>query len=113
MSYKDAVTGFDLAQGSHQTALATYKFCSNDPKIANKTSICNQSIQFQVSVFNRDQAIVPRTTRATVGAQAEEKRQNEEDIARQALQLAEISVDQAMDLFRNAMPTKFLSHSSC
>ncbi|CAF0991868.1 unnamed protein product [Didymodactylos carnosus] len=48
----------------------------------------------------------------TVRAEADEKRQHQREIARQALGLAETNVDRAMDLLRDAMPDKFLAHSS-
>lgn len=52
---------------------------------------------------------VPKLT--TVRAQAEERRQRDDELARQALTLAETSIDQAMDLLRRVMPNKFLHHS--
>ena len=62
-------------------------------------------------------AILPPTTTTTatrpttVRAQAQEKRQQDDEIARQALATAETSVDQAMDLIRKVMPNKFMHHS--
>jgi len=61
-----------------------------------------------------DQPLVPQrtttTTTTTVRAQAEEKRQHEINTAREALKLAETSVNNAMDLIRHAMPVKFLHY---
>ena len=49
-----------------------------------------------------------RTT--TVRAEAQERRKREDEIARQALALAEDSVDKALDFIRKVMPSKFMRH---
>ena len=49
-----------------------------------------------------------QSTRMTTRAQAEERRQ----LAKQALDLAETSINNAMDFIRHAMPEKFLAHST-
>ncbi|CAF1545884.1 unnamed protein product [Adineta ricciae] len=48
----------------------------------------------------------------TVRAQAEERRQQSKEIARQAMKLAETNVHQAMYYIREMMPDKFLQYSS-
>jgi len=48
------------------------------------------------------------TTAMTTRAQAEQRRQ----LAKQALDLAETSIHDAMDFIRHSMPEKFLAHSS-
>ena len=52
--------------------------------------------------------VAPRP--ATARAQAEERRKRNDDIARQALTLAEDSVVKALDFIREAMPSKFMHH---
>ena len=47
----------------------------------------------------------------TVRAQAEENRKRQDEIARQALILAETSVEDAMEMIRSIMPNKFMHHS--
>ena len=47
----------------------------------------------------------------TVRGQAEERRKRENDIARQALNMAETSVEAAMTFIKNIMPNKFMHHS--
>jgi hypothetical protein len=60
----------------------------------------------------------PTTTAiATTSAMArmqttKEKNKYEKEIAKQALDLAQTNVDNAMDLIRHSMPDKFLAHSS-
>lgn len=52
------------------------------------------------------------TTAASARAGAGEKRIFEKEIARQALDLAKTRIYAAMDLIKNAIPEKFLAHSS-
>jgi hypothetical protein len=59
--------------------------------------------------------VLPRITTTTarpttVRARAEEKRIRDDDIARQALLLADKSVDEAMDFIREVMPIKYMQH---
>jgi hypothetical protein len=62
---------------------------------------------------NNNQLLVSKGTRTTtIRAQANEKRQYEENLVKQVLDLAETSVDSAMDLIRHSMPTKFFYHGS-
>lgn len=64
------------------------------------------------SLSTSDQAqsttAITTTTRMGTRAQAEERRQ----LAKQALDLAETSINNAMDLIRHALPEKFLAHST-
>lgn len=56
--------------------------------------------------------VVSKTKPTTVRAQNEARRQFEQETVMKALELAKTSVHQAMDLMRQALPSKFLSHSS-
>lgn len=52
------------------------------------------------------------TTTTTVRAQTEARRQFEQETVVKAMELAETNVHQAMSLIRQALPTKFLAHST-
>ena len=70
---------------------------------ATSTSSLSTSDRGQIT-----RAITTTTTRMSTRAQAEERRQ----LAKQALDLAETSINTAMDFIRRAMPEKFLAHST-
>ena len=70
------------------------------------------SIEFNNNPLPTAAAAAAAHANTTIRAQAQEKRQYEEAIVKQALDLAEKNIDHAMDLIRGAMPTKFLHHSS-
>jgi hypothetical protein len=57
-------------------------------------------------------AITTTTTRMSTRAQTEERRQHMRDIAKHALDLAETSINDAMDLIRHSMPDKFIGQST-
>jgi hypothetical protein len=61
------------------------------------------------TVVSKTTSVQPKTT---VRAQNETRRQFEQDTVMKVLELAKTSVHQAMDLMRQALPSKFLSHSS-
>ncbi|CAF1515717.1 unnamed protein product [Rotaria magnacalcarata] len=63
------------------------------------------------------QQLVPRTTTTTtttttVRAQAEERRKHRIEVYTQAVELAKINIDDAMDLIRREMIDKFVEHSA-
>jgi hypothetical protein len=81
------------------------------PSSASSTSSVS-CIPTSTTADNNQPLVSKVTTATTIKLQAHEKRQYEENIVKQALGLAETSVDGAMDLLRHSMPTKFLHHSS-
>ena len=79
----------------------------------------------QLSVSSLGSSAITHSTRAdgqlgrpttaavtSARAKAEEKRAFERELARQALAVARTSIYDAMDMIKNAMPEKFLAHSS-
>ena len=60
----------------------------------------------------RPPMIAATSTKMTVREQAEQRAQHQKEVAKQALQLAETSVHNAMSFVQHAMTTKFLHHSS-
>lgn len=81
------------------------------------SSSASQSVTTSTS-DQPNRQLVPTSTRSssssttTVRAQVEARRQYEQETVIRALKLAEINVHQAMDLVRNALPIKFLAHST-
>ena len=56
--------------------------------------------------------VLKTTTTTTVRVQAEQRRQIDTEISKQALEIARTNVNEAMDLIQETMPTKFILHSS-
>ena len=70
----------------------------------------SSSSSSSISDVSKTTSVQPKTT--TVRAQNEARRQFEQETVNKALELAKTNVHQAMDLMRQALPSKFLSHSS-
>ena len=100
-----------IRKGGNYIEFGDYQSISKRGKKQWPTSSVSISSSASVSSSEHNQlprAITTTTTTVTARAQAEEKRQ----LARQALDLAEVSVNDAMDLIRRSMPDKFLAHST-
>ena len=79
---------------------------SRDSSIRSSPSVSNSTSNQIVRVSSK------KTTTTTVRAQNEARRYYEQETVIKALELAKTNVHQAMDHMRQALPTKFLSHSS-
>ncbi|CAF0814618.1 unnamed protein product [Didymodactylos carnosus] len=85
---------------------------TSTPMPPSPVSTARTTAATTTTLLDRQQPLVPARA-TTVRAQAEERRRRDDEIAREALSLAETNVDQAMDFIRNAMANKFMHHSKC
>ena len=73
-----------------------------------RSSSATSTSSLSTSDHGQSTRAITTTSRMSTRAQAEERRQ----LAKQALDLAETSINNAMDFIRRAMPDKFLAHST-
>jgi len=101
-----------IRKGGNYIEFGTYQSISTRGKKQWPASVSSSAASVSSSDHHQTTTAITTTTKMTTRAQAEERRQHIRDIAKQALDLAEISVNDAMDLIRHSMPDKFIAQST-